>query len=110
MRGRVRTIQTDRHPCNSALLELVDGLTSKKRRCAGANVGAQPQRNTAAEEGEKIRPLQRIAPGENHEGRPELAYLFEQAIPFTSSELRAIPVGDRTGAAMGASQIAGLSG
>jgi hypothetical protein len=59
----VGAVQADGHAGHAALPKLADDALRQEGRSAGTDVGAQSQLNTAAEEGKKIRPLERIATG-----------------------------------------------
>src|SRR5579885_289487 len=110
MDGGRRAVETDGHARDSGGFKFVDRLSGQQRRCAGRHGGAEADMHAVAKRLEQVGALEWVAAGKEHERVIELADVVEQHSGFGRGQLTRIALRAGAGAAMQASQVAGLRG
>jgi hypothetical protein len=106
--GGVRAVQADGHAGHAGVLEALYGFGRQQRGGAGRHVGAQSQAHAVADQIVEIRPLQRVAAGEDHQRLAERTDLIQQAETLCGCQLVRVAFGLGGGAAVDAGQVARL--
>ncbi len=103
-----RAVQRNGQSDQTGLLELEDGLARQQRRGAGSQRHMHALAGGVADQLEDVRPLQRVAAGQDEDGHMQGGNLVDQRLSFGVGQLVGVGEGLGGGAAVLAGQIAGL--